>query len=405
MYRVVPDLRVVELAAFIAAPSATLYLRELGADVVRIDPIGGGPDYRRWPLAPNGHSLYWEGLNKGKRSIAIDLARPAGRELAAALITAPGPGAGLFVTNTPPKGWLAHDELAARRRDLISLRVMGWPDGRPAVDYTINAATGFPLMTGPVDAEGPVNHVLPAWDLLTGSMAAMNLLAAERRRRMTGEGAEIRLPLSDIAFATLARLGHVGEVTLSGEDRARSGNDLFGAFGCDFATRDGARIMLIGLTAKQWQGLLAVLVIAAEIGRLETELGADFSNDEGGRFTHRARLKPIFAAAIARHSLAEISSLLERSGATWSVYRTVKQALAAEPGLSAANPVFDLVTHPSATPYLTPGASATHVGATRESVPPAPCLGAQTDEILSTCLDLPAHEIARLHDQGLVAGP
>ncbi len=405
MYRVVSDLRVVELAAFIAAPSATLYLRELGADVIRIDPIGGGPDYRRWPLAPNGHSLYWEGLNKGKRSIAIDLARPAGRELAAALITAPGQGAGLFVTNTPPRGWLAHQALAARRRDLISLRVMGWPDGRPAVDYTINAATGYPMMTGPVDAAGPVNHVLPAWDLLAGSMAAMNLLAAERRRRMTGEGAEIQLPLSDVAFATLARLGHVGEVTLSGEDRARSGNDLFGAFGCDFATRDGARIMLIGLTAKQWRGLLSVLAIAAEIGHLEAELGAEFSNDEGARFTHRARLKPIFAAAIARHSLAEISDLLEHSGATWSIYRTVKQALAEEPGLSAANPIFDLVAHPSATPYLTPGASATHVGATRESVPPAPRLGAQTDEILSTCLDLPAHEIARLHDQGLVAGP
>jgi len=405
MYRIVADLRIVELAAFIAAPSATLYLRELGADVIRIDPIGGGLDYRRWPLAPNGQSLYWEGLNKGKRSIAIDLAREEGRELAGALIAAPGPGAGLFVTNMPAKGWLSHGALAARRRDLISLRVMGWPDGRPAVDYTINAATGYPMMTGPVDAQGPVNHVLPAWDLLTGAMAGMNLLAAERRRRMTGEGAEILLPLSDVAFGTLARLGHVGEVTLSGADRPRSGNDLFGAFGRDFATSDGERIMLIGLTAKQWQGLLTVLAIAPEMARIETARGVDFARDEGARFTHREALNAIFTAAIARHTLAEISGLLERGGATWSIYRTVKQALAAEPGLSLANPLFERVTHPSATPYLTPGASASHAGATRESVPAAPLLGAHTDEILSTCLDLPSHEIARLHDQGLIAGP
>ena len=405
MYRVVSDLRIVELAAFIAAPSATLYLRELGADVIRIDPIGGGLDYRRWPLAPNGQSLYWEGLNKGKRSVVLDLARAEGREIATALITAPGPGAGLLVTNTPPRGWLAHDGLAARRRDLISLRVMGWPDGRPAVDYTINAATGYPMMTGPVDAAGPINHVLPAWDLLAGAMAAMNLLAAEHRRRLTGEGAEIRLPLSDVAFGTLARLGHVGEVTLSGADRPRSGNDLFGAFGRDFATRDGARIMLIGLTAKQWQGLLAALEITAEITSLERELGIDLTRDEGARFTHRARLNAIFATAIARHSLTEITPLLERSGATWSIYRTVRQALAEEPGLSAANPIFALVEHPSAAPYLTPGGSASHVGAGRERVPSAPILGAHTDEVLATCLALPAHEIARLHDQGLVAGP
>lgn len=405
MYRIVSDLRIVELAAFIAAPSATLYLRELGADVIRIDAIGGGLDYRRWPLAPNGQSLYWEGLNKGKRSIAIDLAREEGRELACALIAAPGPGAGMFVTNMPAKGWLSHGALAARRHDLISLRVMGWPDGRPAVDYTINAATGYPMMTGSADAQGPVNHVLPAWDLLTGAMAGMNLLAAERRRRMTGEGAEILLPLADVAFGTLARLGHVGEVTLSGMDRPRSGNDLFGAFGRDFATSDGERIMLIGLTAKQWQGLLTVLAIAPEIARLEIERGVDFARDEGARFTHREALNAIFAAAIARHSLAEISGLLERSGATWSIYRTVKQALAAEPGLSVANPLFECVTHPSAVPYLTPGASATLAGVTRESVPSAPLLGAHTDEILATCLDLPSHEIARLHDQGLIASP
>src|SRR5690606_354154 len=111
---------------------------QLGAEVIRIDPIGGGPDFKRWPVTPEGSSLYWEGLNKGKRSVAIDLSKPEGRELALQLITAPGESAGLLVTNFPQKGFLAHDKLAALRPDLITARVAGWSDGESALDYTIN---------------------------------------------------------------------------------------------------------------------------------------------------------------------------------------------------------------------------------------------------------------------------
>lgn len=404
MYPILSGLTVVELASFIAAPTASLYLRELGAEVIRIDAIGGGPDRRRWPLGPNGDSLYWEGLNKGKRSVAIDLARPEGRELATALITAPGPARGFFVTNLPNRGSFAHATLAARRADLISMRVQGWADGRPAVDYTINAATGYPMMTGPVDAAGPVNHVLPAWDLLTGALGAMNLLAAERRRRATGEGAEILLPLSDVAFSTLGRLGHIAEVATTGADRPRSGNDLFGAFGRDFVTADGERIMLIGLTAKQWTGLLEVLGIGEAVAALARATGADFTADEGARFVHRARLGAIFAEAIARRTLAELGVLLDGAGATWSAYRSVKQALAQEPGLSDANPLFQRVAHPSMAAYLTPGAPATWPAQPRGDVPPAPRLGADTEAVLRDVLGLPDAEIARLRDDGLVAG-
>src|ERR1700710_1938620 len=76
VYDLLKGIRLVEGAAFIAAPLCGLTFVQLGADVIRFDPIGGGPDYRRWPLAADGSSYYWEGLNKGKRSIAIDLSRP-----------------------------------------------------------------------------------------------------------------------------------------------------------------------------------------------------------------------------------------------------------------------------------------------------------------------------------------
>jgi 2-methylfumaryl-CoA isomerase len=79
-YPFLTGLRVVESSAFIAAPLAGLALAQLGADVIRVDMIGGGIDYGRMPRMPHpegrGRSIYWTSLNKGKRSIAIDLHRP-----------------------------------------------------------------------------------------------------------------------------------------------------------------------------------------------------------------------------------------------------------------------------------------------------------------------------------------
>lgn len=99
-------LQVVEVASFVAGPLATLSLAQLGAEVIRIDPIGGAADQTRWPLAPSGRSLYWAGLNKTKRSVALNLRSPEGRELALALATA----AGIVVTNTVPssRDWISY---------------------------------------------------------------------------------------------------------------------------------------------------------------------------------------------------------------------------------------------------------------------------------------------------------
>src|SRR5580698_10401520 len=101
MYDLLNGLTVVEAAAFIAGPTSGLYLAQFGAEVIRIDQIGGGPDFRRWPVTEAGDSLYWEGLNKAKKSVAIDIGGPEGRELAIRLAAAPGENAGLFVTNFP----------------------------------------------------------------------------------------------------------------------------------------------------------------------------------------------------------------------------------------------------------------------------------------------------------------
>ena len=80
MMSLLAGMTVVEGAAFVAGPSCALYLAQMGALVIRIDQIGGGPDARRWPLGPQGESLYWQGLNKGKLSIARSEERRVGKE-------------------------------------------------------------------------------------------------------------------------------------------------------------------------------------------------------------------------------------------------------------------------------------------------------------------------------------
>lgn len=152
MFKILEGLRIVEASAFVAAPLGGMTLGQMGADVIRFDPIEGGLDAHRWPITDKNQSLYWPGLNKGKRSLAIDTRMPQGREIIRNLITQPGEGRGLFLTNFPTAGgWMGYDNLRKDRDDLIMVNLLGNPDGSSAVDYTVNCAAGFPYLTG--DAE------------------------------------------------------------------------------------------------------------------------------------------------------------------------------------------------------------------------------------------------------------
>jgi 2-methylfumaryl-CoA isomerase len=403
VYDLLKGLTVVEAAAFIAGPSSGLYLAQFGAEVIRIDTIGGGPDFQRWPLAPNGASLYWEGLNKGKKSICIDLARPEGRELAQRLATAPGDDRGLFVTNFPAEGFLSYERLKALRDDVICIRVMGWADGRPALDYTINASVGLPWMTGFPDDERPVNHAFPAWDFITGAYAALTLVSAERARRAGRGGCEVRIPLSDIAATALGNFGLLAEVMLAGADRPRQGNDVFGAFGRDFQIKGGRRLMVVAITPRQWRALVKTLDLEAPIAALEAELGVSFAAHEGVRYQHRDRLYRLFEPGFAARTAEELAPAFEAEGVCWSTFRTLSEA-AADDALFAANPVFGRAAQPSGLDYPVPGPAATLAGEPRGAPAPAPRLGADTDEVLADLLGLSDVEIGRLYDAGLVAG-
>jgi 2-methylfumaryl-CoA isomerase len=404
MYELLKGVRVVEGAAFVAGPSCGLYLAQMGAEVIRFDNIGGGPDFNRWPLTENGDSLYWEGLNRAKKSIAINLSSPEGRALAVQLAGSPGENGGLFVTNFPAEGFLSYEALKKAREDIICVRVMGWADGKPALDYTINCAVGVPEMTGHPEDPRPVNAMLPAWDLLTGAYGAFALTSALIARRMDGKGREIRVPLSDMAATSLAHLGLVGDVIGGAPDRPKLGNALYGAFGRDFVTKDGKRIMMVAITARQWKAIMQSLGITDAVAALEAELGVSFAEDEGLRFDHRDRLFPIFEKAFATRDLAEMTPTFDSTGVCWGPYQPLSQAVE-DPRLYRGNPVFADIDNPSGRRYLAPGAAGTIAQDARLAPRPAPKLGTHTDQVLMEVLGMSSAEVGRLHDQGVVAGP
>ena len=392
---------ITEHAAFIAAPFATMSLVKLGATVIRIDPLEGGIDYRRWPLSPSGQSLYWAGLNKGKKSVAIDLRRPEGRKLAQAIVTAPGDECGLFVSNLPAIGWLDYDELRKQRTDLIMVNIVGNRDGSTALDYTVNCAVGFPDATGPVDGTSPVNHVLPAWDFICGQTAATALLAADRHRRKTKAGQRIRIALSDVACAIVADMGLTAEVELGGAGRARYGNDIYGAFGHDFDTSDGRRLMVAAMSIGQWKALCRTTGLVNEIATFERQTGTDLGKD-GDRFAARLQIAKFLKPWFAARTLAEARHLLDAGRVCWGPYQSFEQLVAEDPRCSTTSDLFGMVDHPGIGSTLTP-ASPIDFSAC-EPMPPqqGPLLGQHTDEVLHDLLGLSDVTIATLHDRKII---
>ena len=396
-------LRILDLSTYVAGPSGSMCLAQLGADVIRIDPIGGATDVRRLPVDAEGRSLYWAGLNKGKRSVEINLRSTEGRELVRALLLSSGPGGGIVLTNSVGQSWLAYDTLAELRPDLIMVHIVGRPDGKPAVDYTVNCEVGLPYLTGPTEFPGPVNHVLPAWDLLTGMHAASAVLSAERHRSRTGEGRLIRVALADVAIATMAHLGFIADVVVNGHERLRDGNYLYGSFGCDFRTAQGERVMVVALTERHWRNLVEMTQTAEAISTLERSLDVNL-NEEEARFRYREVLAGLLAPWFEGHSTQEVYENLDKSQVLWGRYRTVEE-LVLDPGsLMVSSRLFETVPHPGIGCFPTPR-SVLEGAAPVGSPLVAPLLGQDTDAVLGELLGLDAESLMVLRDRGVIGGP
>ena len=394
-------LRVVEVSSFVATPLCGLTLAQLGAEVIRVEPLGGAPDRTRWPLSDNGTSLYWNGLNPGKRGVEIDLSQPAGRQLVADLVVGGGPGGGILVTNSDRYPELTYEALRQRRPDVVHVTLSGTHDGGIAVDYTVQAGTGFPMVTGPADHAAPVNNVVPAWDFAAGLYLATGLLAAELRRRTTGIGSEVRVALEDVALAGAGHLGYLAEAQLGRRsERTRDGNYMYGGFGRDFTAADGERFMLVALTSRHWSELLRMTSLAETVAALGKALDVDFTT-EGDRYRHRHVLAGLIAEWFSRQDGATVRAALSGTRLLWSPYRSFTDLAADGARMLREHPLFGTVDQPGVGTMVSPG-SPIVIDGDRGPASPAPTIGQDTHRVLTEALALSEQRMHELTEQGIV---
>jgi len=230
----------------------------------------------------------------------------------------------------------------------------------------------------------------------------IGILAAERHRRVDGGGQLVKISLADVAFTMVANLGFLAQAEVSHENRPPLGNDMYGAFGRDFPTRDGRRVMVVAISLNQWHTLVRATVIEEHLPPMERAFDADFRKEED-RYRARdgiaALLKPWFES----RSLDEVRKALDEHGVCWGPYQTFTQLLDDDWRASPVNPVFGEIDHPGIGALLTPASPLRFPVDPPLPPAPAPLLGMHTDEVLDTVLGLSPTEIGRLHDDGIVA--
>lgn len=370
-------------------------LGQFGAEVVRVDPIGGAADYHRWPVTDDGASIYWAGLNKGKRSVAADIRSQDGQDVVQRLIA----DSGVLITNVAGREWHSYDTLTRLRPDLIHVEVSGRADGGTGVDYTVNAGLGFPMVTGPAELTAPVNHVLPAWDVACGVYAALSVVTALRHRDATGQGQRISIPLENVALATAGNLSFLTEVMVNGTSRERIGNSIYGQYGQEFTSSDGVSFMIVALTNRHFRDLTELTGTANAVAALAKTMKADFT-DEGDRYRHRDALSGLFAEWFSAHAAADVAESLSASSVLWERYRTFAEVV--DDARVTANPMFTSLDQPRIGEYLAPGLPVAINGRYPAAVP-APALGDDTADVLADWLGLSKADIDRLTDSGTVA--
>jgi 2-methylfumaryl-CoA isomerase len=388
-------IRIVEISSFVAVPLAGMTLGQLGAEVVRVDPVGGAADYHRWPVTDHGTSIYWAGLNKGKRSVAADFRSPDGQDLVQRLIA----DSGVLITNAAGREWHSYEILTRLRPDLILVEVSGRADGGTGVDYTVNAGLGFPMVTGPADLVTPVNHVLPAWDVACGVYTALAVVTALRHRDTTGKGQRISIPLENVALATAGNLSFLTEVMVNGTARARIGNSIYGQYGQEFTSSDGVSFMIVALTRRHFRDLTDLTGTTDAVAALAKTLDADFT-DEGERYRHRESLSGLFGEWFASHTAAEIADALSAASVLWEQYRTFAEVVT--DGKVTANPMFTPLDQPGIGEYLAPGLPMSINGDYPRAVA-APALGDDTAAVLEEWLGLDKDDVDRLTEKGTVS--
>ena len=389
-------LRVLDCSRVLAGPYATMVLGDLGADVLKVEHPVGGDETRAWgPPEVGGESAYYLSINRNKRSLALDLKQPAGRETLRRLALASDVLVENFRRGTMAQWGLDYAGLAAQQPRLVYCTISGYgPLGpraaQPGYDFALQAASGLMSITGVPDGE-PAKLGVAIVDLLTGLLAANAILAALVGRATTGRGAHLEVSLLESALAALINVGQNYLVT--GAPPARYGNAHPNIVPYQlFAAADGWLAVAVG-NDRQFADLCRVL--AQPVWAADPRFATN-----PARVRHRAVLVPLLAERFLARPVAWWVAALEAAGVPVGPVQTVAEALA-DPQARALGIVRE-VDHPTAGRLRLVGSPIHLNGAAPPIRRPPPLLGQHSAEILSEVLGLPPAEIAALQAAGII---
>ena len=401
MPRALENIRVVDLSHVLAAPTCTMFLADLGAEVIHVEPLHGDDAREFGPFAGSGgknNSGYFISLNRNKKSLAIDLKLAKGKKILTDLIKVSDVVVENFRPNTMRKLGFGWEELQAINPRVIYASISGFGqdtlpgyDTRPSYDMVAQGYSGLMSITGP-EGGPPCRVGSSVGDIFAGHQAAIGVLAALLHREKTGRGQHFDGAMIDGLFTVLENA--VVRFTINGEipKPLGSAHPTIVPFQ-SFPTKDDSHVIIALGNDNLWKSFCKL------IGREDLAEHPKFATNPL-RTRHRKELEQVLIPEFRRRSRAEWLELLGKANLPHSPANNVKE-ICEDPHIAHRKMLVE-VDQPGVGKMRIVGSPIRLSETPGEVYAPAPMLGQHSEEVLRTILGYSAEDIRALKDEKVI---
>jgi crotonobetainyl-CoA:carnitine CoA-transferase CaiB-like acyl-CoA transferase len=389
-------IRVLDLSRFQACPLCGMFLADMGAEVIRIEPPEGAPDRKWGQLGPDGETLLYKIVSRNKKAITLNLNRSEGKEIFYELVRR----SDILLHNFTPGAPMAKEINYERLKDLNALIIVAAVSGygqfgpdaeNPCFDSVAQARSGSMVING-FPGDPLLKTGIPYIDVSSGLCAALGVLLALYYREKSGVGQAIDVSLFDTAFFAMQSVGTLLLYILSGEIRKQIGNRGFHSFNGCFKTKD-RWVQIATPTNSIWKRFVRV------IGREDMADDPRFKNDMD-RFYNADLIDPIVGEWVGQRTAEEVMNLLEKARVPCGVVNTIDQLLT-DPQVKARE-MIKFMDYPELGKIPVPGIPI-KLSLTPGSInTPAPKLGEHNEEVYCGLLGFGSEKLSQLKREGII---